>query len=222
MALDAAYPESYVTRITTFTVTNGTQAKIAVDKTPASGNKLGGCRILDMCASSSDSVSKNVIPYVGIESTVFADMGAPTITATTNSTITRTLGSFITDGYQVGDLIMCFGTTNAGNSGLVGIVTSVVSGTLTLNGTTGLPNAETPAAGFRVFRISTRPRIAVALGSGVTVGVKDVQMVAATVDSSIDRYGYWLGPNDVYILGMESAVSALPAYISIDTRIALY
>jgi hypothetical protein len=53
----------------------------------------------------------------------------------TTSTITRTSGSFITDGYLVGDRVLVQKASNALNSGVRAVITDVAALTLTVSGT---------------------------------------------------------------------------------------
>lgn len=234
MSLDVGLPGDYQQLPSTgFIAADTIVGKIVVDKLPSGGggnqglpanaNLLGGGRVLELIASSSDAANKDVLFYPGFEATLASAMGTIGITATTNSTITRTIGSFITDGWRSGDLAMGFGATNAGNNGTVPILTGVAAQTLTFNGTAALPTAEVPsAATFRLFRLGSPTRATIALGSGVNSGIPNVQLVGSPCDSSLDKTGIWLGANSVLIAAMQAAVSALPAWVSITPRVARY
>jgi hypothetical protein len=52
----------------------------------------------------------------------------------TASTITRTTGSFVTDGWQIGDVLIAAGLDTAGDNGKPVVILSVAATTLTLYG----------------------------------------------------------------------------------------
>jgi len=224
-----------------FITNNGTQAKILADVTPArvmpavSGETprpgepsvrqrvlTGGCRVLDLCAVSTDGTDRSVLIAEGVETTVYADMGTATTTATTNSTITRTSGSFITDGYKVGDCIMLFGAATDNNNGTYNIVTAVAAGSLTVSGTTGIPTAETQAAGFRILKMSRPIRFPVPANSGNTDTAPAKQLLGSSQWPRLDSTGISLGAKSVLVASMVAAISALPAQVSVRGQRALY
>lgn len=232
MALDTGFPGDYqMLPPVTFIAANGTAGKIAIDKQLAAGvntqglptnaNLLGGCRLLDLCASSTDGSGKDVIRYQGMETSLYANMGTVATTATGNATITRSTGSFVTDGYKIGDTIMVFGSV--ANDGILGTITTVAALTLTLNGVPAGWTANAEAAGFRIIRVGAGIRVTVAANSGVgATATSNVTLLNSGVDAAVDRSGLWVGANNIVILAMQAAVSALPAYITMTPVIARY
>lgn len=83
--------------------------------------------------------SKDRCAMVGSNTVTFAEVGA------TGDTITRSAGSFVTDGFQVGDYIRVTGSVSNNVSGKITAVTATV---LTLD-TTDLA-AEGPVSGVRI------------------------------------------------------------------------
>ena len=67
--------------------------------------------------------------------------GAGTLAFATTSTFTRTTGSFITDGFKVGDRVFFQNPEDAGNSGSF-VLTAVAATTLTVTGTPFTTNAD--------------------------------------------------------------------------------
>lgn len=212
----------------TFTAANTTVAKVLVDayaSAAAAGNAplfVGGCTVLDILATSSDATNRDVLLYAGQVATT---QGTATSTmTTTSSTIPRSTGSFITDGWLVGDIAMVFapfGTApNAGVDGIACIVTTVAALTLTVNGT---PLAAlTLAAGTRVVRVSPYLRATVTAGAGTNGTVANVNLLNNGSDNAVLRYERKLGPADLLIAAMQATVSALPAAVSLSTQIARY
>jgi hypothetical protein len=217
-------------RPTSFIAANGTTAKVLVEPLAAANAVapapayVGGSTVIDLTAASSDAASKDLLIYEGVVTTTqdATNTGAMT---TTTSTIPRTSGSFIVDGWKVGDTGMVFApegvAANAGVDGIPFIVTAVAALTLTLNGT---PIAAlTLAAASRVVRIGQSFRATIAANSGNTSGsVPSVNLIGNAQDGSILRTEHKLGPNDLLIAAMQAAVSALPATVSITGQLARY
>lgn len=218
----------------TFIAANGVLGKIVLDKLPVGGGgnqglslnplALGGGRLLDLTAVSSDAAAKSLLTYIGYETTVGSNMGTVTTTATTNATVTRTSGSFVTDGWAVGDLCMAFGSAASGNNGNLATVTTVAAGTLTFNGVPSGFTANSETAALRLFRVVPKPPIAVPVGAsaGVVATTNTTLLAALGIDNTLDRTGIWLGASEVVIVAPVSAVAALPAYISVFPRVARY
>lgn len=120
--VNANVPGSFNGLQTSFIAANGTLAKVFADVASASGNFTGGQRVFDVVVSSTDSAANALILWDATQMTLYANMGVAATTATSNATVTRTVGSFITDGWQVGDSAMCFGSAGASNNGNVAIV----------------------------------------------------------------------------------------------------
>jgi len=204
---------------TSFTVTNSTVAKVIVEQYAATGNFLGGCTLLDLMATSTDATARDVQLYKG---TVLS--GAGTAYTSTTSTITRPSGSFITDGWLVGDQAMVFapaGTApNAAVDGILLTVTGVAALTLTFNGT---PLAALSlASGTRICKVSPKFRATIAATSGTSASVSAVPLLNHANDASTVRGELKLGANNILIAQMPVAVSALPAAVSFDPVLALY
>lgn len=240
MAIDGSLPINWANSTVSFTVTNATQAKVLVGPNPPlvvatiSGEtalpyetsvrqriQQGGALVIDGLLTSTDGTARNLIIWTGNQTTLFANMGAPTITSTT--TINRTVGSFVTDGYAVGDNIMIFGdTVQAANNGVSAIVTTVTATTLVCNGTPF--TNETSAAGFYVARISQTTNKAVAASSGTNGTTAAVALIGGLLDPRTQNnpYGIELGASGLLIVGMAATISALPAQVSVSAHYGLY
>ena len=211
-----------------FIASNSTLAKVLVE--PQVGAAAvgvlpafyGGCTVIDLTASSTD-VSKDIILYQGDVFTTqdVTNTGAMT---TTTSTIPRTSGSFITDGWKVGDLVMTFAppslAPNAAMDGVLGTITTVAALTLTVNGTPFA--ALTLAAGTRIVRVAPYVRVNVPANSGTNGTAANVLLLGNSLDSSATPLERKLGPTDMLIGAMQAAVGALPAYVSVVGQLARY
>lgn len=233
--LDPNVPGDFETFTAGFTVTNGTKAKLLVPpqlarvgtaiagETALPGEAAvrqrvftGGVRIFDGTISSSDAASKDMRVWTGKLLTSGADMGATSIT--TQNKLGRTAGSFLTDGWQVGEAAMLFGDTTDANNGTPLVVTAVTASELTFNGTL-LTNGAPPAT-LQVYRIALRKVVQIPANSGNTNALRNVSLLA--FDNTIDVTGLTLGKRDALIVGMASAVAALPAQVCVTAHAGLY
>lgn len=211
-----------------FIAANGVAAKVLVE--PQVGSAAvgtlpafyGGSTVIDLTAVSTDIV-KDFFLYQGKILTT-QDAAATGAMTTTTSTIPRTVGSFITDGWQVGDLVMTFapvGTAaNAAMDGISGSVTAVSDLTLTVSGTPFA--ALTLAAGTRVARVAPLFRTTITAVAGMDGVVANVALLGNSKDSSSIRTERKLGPTDMLIGAMQAAVGALPAFVAISGQLARY
>ncbi|MBP2303333.1 hypothetical protein [Azospirillum picis] len=231
------------------TAGNGTAAKIVVDCLPAgvaaaiAGEvalpgenavrqriRQGGGRVIGGSVSSSDSVAKSLLIYIG-ERLTTQDLSNTGTMALTASTVTRQTGSFIADGWTVGNAFMLFGppaARNVGsatqaNTGLLTVITAVTATTLTVNGAPFTSDAALPA-GARLFRVSQRTRRAIAPSAGNADATPAVPLMGGTQDpatASLPDTGWELGQNSALIVALVAALSALPARLDIMAEVAL-
>ena len=213
-------------KIVSFIAASLTNAKVLADVSPASGNYLGGQRAYDIVATSTDSVDNALTVWEGVQATQQANMGTAAVTANTNATATRTTGSFITDGWNVGEVAMLFGALTAANNGVPLIVTAVAAGTLTFSGVPSGFTAETEtSSAFRLVRVARRAPIKVPANSGNATGtspsIPNVQIVGQGLDQTRDPLGIEIGANSLLIVAPYQAVSALPAVLQVSAHCAL-
>ena len=223
---NASLPGGYAdTKQTSFIASSGTLAHVLADVAVANGNYLGGQRVYDVVVTSTDTVANALLVWEGVQTSLYANMGTVTTTATTNATITRTTGSFLTDGWNVGDGVTMLGAVSAANNGLRGIVTAVTATTLTLNGVPTGMVAETEAAGFRLIKTTQRDPVIVPANAGNATSVSavntNVQVVGSGQDATRDPTGIELGLNSMLLVSLYQATSALPAQIQVTAKAAL-
>lgn len=225
--LHAAVPAAFGTGIATLIAADSTRAKVLVEPQAAAAAGatsplfLGGASVLDITAASTDSANKDVQLWLGsVATTVGASTGS---TTTTTSTIVRTSGDFIADGWEPGDLVMIFGARGAAAQavdGVLGIVSGVAALTLTVNGTPF--SALTLTTGARICRMAHLFRAPVALDSGTNGTVASAGLLNNALDGSAIRYERKLAENELLAVSAQAAVSALPAYISVNAPFARY
>ena len=213
----------------TFINATGTTAKIVVDQLPyvaataSTPLYYGGGTVIDMTASSTDTTARDVIVWEGeVTTTVGTATGAVT---TTTSTIPRAAGSFITDGWLVGDLVMAFAPTgtapNSGVDGILGIVTGVTALGLSLNGT---PIAALAlATGTRLCRMKQSFRASVPINAGNSSTAASVKLLGNSVyDSTAVQTENKLGPNSIIAASLPVAVTSGAFYVTVNAKVALY
>lgn len=210
-----------------FIAASATYAKVLSDVVAANtaAKLAGGARVYDITFSSTDATANAAYLWEGVQLSLYANMGTVSTTATSNATITRSSGSFITDGWLVGDQLMVLGSAGGTNNGNPGIITAVSAGTLTLNGVPSGWGANTEGSGFRVIRVTKRAPIQIAANAGnataTTTTVDNVQGISSTNDKTRDTLGIELGSNSLLLVSLYQATSALPATIQVTAKRAL-
>ena len=145
MASDPTFGTAPYAQCSTFT--NGMGTRPRAIWTPGSN----GSRVHFI--SQANSVSSNPTLYMAEEMTLQSNMGtgAHVDNGGSPDTLTRSSGSFITDGWMVGDRMWVSGSTTLANDYLVQI-TGVASGTLTF-ATATVNAAENLPAGAKIYRM---------------------------------------------------------------------
>lgn len=212
----------------TFLASDGTAAKVLISPLPpAAANAAtqqpmfqGGGVLLDVTATSTDTTDKAVTLWEG---DVLTPGGAGTTGAvtTTTNTIVRTFGSFVTDSWKPGAIVMMFAdddeAANA-NNGIQGIVTAVSTLNLTVNGTPF--SALTMPTDVRICRMSRLHDTAVPASAGSSG--PSVSLVNSALDGSTLLQERKLGLKTLLAASMAAAVSALPAYVSLRAQALRY
>lgn len=220
-------------------VTNGTAAKILVDCQLASiaaavpgevalpGEVLirqrvrqGGCRVIGGSIASTDGTARSVLIYVG-ECLTTQDAAATGVLALTTGSATRATGSYIADGWRIGDSLMLFGPPSANNVGsatqanvgALAQVTAVSALALTVAGTPFTADAAL-LSGARLFRVALRTRRGVAVNAGYADNTPPTPLMGGTQDpasANLPDTGWELGQPNALIVAVTVAVSAAPA-----------
>lgn len=242
-------PLEYRHFVTSLTIANGTAAKILVDCQPPSvvaavpgevalpgeatlrqRTKQGGERIFGGSISSTDGTARDVLFYIG-ECLTTQDAAATGVLALTTSSATRAAGSFVADGWRIGDSLMLFGPPTANNIGsatqsnvgLLAQVTAVSALALTVAGTPFAADAALPS-GARLFRVGLRTRRAVAANAGSLAATPPVALLGGTQDpatAALPDAGWELGWPNALIVAAVTAVSAAPARLDFMAEGAL-
>lgn len=217
-----------------FTATNGTVAKILVDQIPAAlaSSTLppyyGGGTLIDLTATSTDGSAKDVILYVGRVLTTQDATATGSLTTSAQNVLTRGSGSWITDGWQVGDACMIFAPSTlaqvvAGIDGIALIVTGVTATQLTFNGTPLAAGSNVLSAGTRICAMVDKARVTVPANSGNSSTIPNALLLGnPTYDNSKVTSELKFGPDNIIAAAMQAAVSALPAQVKLLPSVGLY
>lgn len=191
----------------------------------------GGVRVTRLAAISTDTAAASVLPYIGRMLTTQGGAATGAITLTT-TTIVRTLGSFVVDGWRRGDAGMLFGPAldpdtasatqaNVGKLFLVGAVSAL---TLTVGAATFTADAVGLSAGARLIRMSQQPRRLVAANAGSADAAPGVSLMGGTPDPStaaLPDTGWEIGPGNVLAVAVVAALSTATARIDITAEVGV-
>lgn len=135
------------------------------------------------------------------------DLGGTAAVAGLNA-ITRSSGSFITDGWQVDDLAILIGSTTLANA-IAARVTAVASGQLTFIASSFATN-ETLPAGAQLYRAGSIAVSTIAANAGNAAGTSALDVLSdgkPFVDASPNR-NLILGPGGAVFMALASSLSA--------------
>lgn len=223
----AAVPAATKFFMATWIAAEGTKAKMLTEPYAAAVASAtepayyGGCAVIDLTAAATGA-APDVILWVGeVRTTQGTDTG---VMATGTNSIARTTGSFISDGWKVGKLVMIFAPVgvaeNASVDGILGVITGVTATSINVNGT---PFAATSlTAGTRIVEVCQLFRSAVVTSSGDSSSVSNEQILGDAMDTGLVRLQKSLGPTQVLIASLSAAVGALPLYLSLSGQVARY
>jgi hypothetical protein len=237
--IDAQLPGRWKEYVQSIVNANGTRGKILVDVAPplidpaVAGETAipgetgvrqriftGGQRVIDGSISSGDGTARSARIWIARQTSLYANMGAPQIPTTT--TITRTVGSFITDGYQIGDMIAMFGAATDTNNGLIQSLTAVAAATLTTNTTMTIETS--PPSTLRIFRIALRTQRAVPASAGFLDATPPVVLLGGTQDpasAAQPDIGWSLSADGAIMVAVVAAVTS-GAQMQFHAMSALY
>jgi len=216
-----------------FVNATGTAGKIVVQPQPAASPGstspafYGGCTVIDLIAASTDSADKDFLIYNGKILTTQDTTNTGNLTVSGQNTLSRAAGSFISDGWTVGDDVMIFtaqGTAQVttGIDGVLCTITAVTAGALTFSGTPLASGTNVLTAASRVFRVTQLMKRKVPLNSGNTNAIANISILFdATTDGTRVTTERKLGANDALIAAAASAVTAATK-IQLTAQIARY
>ena len=178
-----------------------------------------GSRVHGISLAATDSGANTAVLYYAKRMTLESEMtvGAFVDNGGSPDTITRTAGSFVTDGWLVGDRLLVSGPTTLANSFFV---TVTVVAALTLSFVTAtVDTAENFPTGAVMWRLSQLHLTTLAANAGNAASTDALDMLITDwpiADITPDRY-IILGANDSLAMSVGTAVGASPDRIDIST-----
>ncbi len=177
-----------------------------------------GSRVHAISAANTDAGASDVTVYTGRPMTLESAMGTGAFVDNGGSsdTITRSSGSFVTDGWLVGDRMFVYGPTTLLN-GVFFTLTAVSAGTLTF-ATAKVDTAENFPTGAIIYRLAQLHLTTLAANAGNLAATDALDLLGTdypAVDATPDRY-ITLGPLDIIACSVGSAVGADPDRVDIS------
>lgn len=176
-----------------------------------------GARVHGISVASTDDGANTAILYYAKRMTLQSAMGTGAFVDNGGSpdTITRTSGSFVTDGFLVGDRILVSGPTTLANSFFV-TLTTVAALTLSF-ATATTDTAENFPTGAIIYKLSQLHLTTLAANAGNAAATDALDMLITDwpiADITPDRY-ITLGANDSLAMSLGTAVGASPDRVDV-------
>ena len=176
-----------------------------------------GSRVHGVAVAATDSGANTMVLYHGERMTLQSGMGTGAFVdgGGSSDTITRTSGSFVTDGWLVGDRLWVHGPTTLAN-GFFTTLTGVAALTLTF-ATAVTDTAENFPTGAIIYRLAQLHLTTLAANAGNAAATNALDMLVTDwpiADATPDRY-LTLGANDALVLSVGTAVGASPDRVDV-------
>lgn len=176
-----------------------------------------GSRIHAISVANTDAGANTIIPYYAKRMTLQSAMGVGAFVdgGGGSDTITRTLGSFVTDGWLMGDRLLVASPTTLANSFFV-TLTAVAALTLTF-ATATVDTAENFPSGAIIYELCQLHLTTLAINAGNAAATDALDLLGAdmpAVDASPDRY-LTIEANDGLAFSVGTAVGAAPDRVDI-------
>ena len=207
MATAPIFVGTWNVQATTFIAAHGTALALPIFTAGSLGSRVHGIGY-----TATDAGASTAILYYGTRMTLQSAMGTGAFLNNGGSpdTITRTSGSFVTDGFLVGDRILVSGPTTLANSFFV---TLTVVAALTLTFVTATTDtAEDFPTGAIIYRLAQMHLTTLAAQAGNAASTDSLDMLITDypiADVTPDRY-IILGANDILALSLGTAIGAAP------------
>ncbi len=205
---------SWKVQNTVFIASHSTTAALPIFVAGSSGSRVHAISL-----ASTDSGANTAILYYAEKMTAQSDMGTGAFLDNSGDpdSITRTSGSFVTDGWKIGDRFVVVDPTTLANS-FFATLTVVAALTLTF-ATANTNTAENFPTGAIIYRLSQLHLTTVAANAGNAASTDALDMLITDfpiADVTPDRY-IILGPDDALAMSVGTAVGASPDRVDIST-----
>ena len=212
MAASPIFVGTWRTEPTVLIAAHGTALAMPIWTAGSSGSRIHGISV-----AATDSGANTALLYYAKRMTLQSAMGTGAFLNNGGSpdTITRTSGSFVTDGWLVGDRLLVTGPTTLANSFFV-TITVVVALTLTFV-TATTDTAENLPTGAIIYKLSQLHLTTLAANAGNAASTDALDMLITDfpiADVTPDRY-LILEANDGLAMSVGTAVGASPDRVDI-------
>ena len=212
MAASPIFVGTWRVENTTLIAAHGTGLALVGWTAGSSGSRVHGISVTNI-----DAGGNTMLMYYAKRMTLQSAMtvGAFVDGGGGSDTITRTGGSFVTDGWLIGDRLLVSSPTTLANSFLV-VITAVVALTLTF-ATATVDTAENFPTGAIIWKLSQLHLTTLAANAGNAASTDALDMLITDwpiADVSPDRY-IILEANDGLAFNVGTAVGASPDRVDI-------
>lgn len=213
MATSPIYVGFWRTEATAFIAAHGTALALPIWTAGSSGSRVHGIAV-----TNTDAGANTALLYYAKRMTLQSAMtvGAFVDNGGSPDTITRTSGSFVTDGWLVGDRLLVSGSTTLANSFFV-TLTVVAALTLTFV-TATVDTAENFPTGAIMWKLSQLHLTTLAINAGNAASTDALDMLIndwPIADASPDRY-ITIEADDALAMSLGTAPGASPDRVDIS------
>ncbi len=214
MAASPIFIGSYRTTPTVFIASHSTTLALPIWIAGSSGSRVHGIAV-----AATDSGANTALLYYAKRMTLESAMGTGAFVDNGGSpdTLTRTSGSFVTDGWKIGDRMLVADPTTLANSFFV-TLTVVAILTLTFV-TASVDTAEDLPSGAIIYRLSQLHLTTLAANAGNAAATDALDMLKTDwpiADTTPDRY-ITIGADDALAMSFGTAVGAAPDRVDVTT-----
>ena len=213
MATSPIFVGSWRVENTTLVAAHGTTLALPIWVASNSGSRVHGISV-----ANTDASGNTAILYYAKRMTLASAMGTGTFVdgGGGSDTITRTSGSFVTDGWLAGDRLLVAGASTLANSFFV-TVTGVAALTLTF-ATATVGAAESLPSTAVIYKLSQLHLTTLAANAGNAASTSTLDLLITDwpiADVTPDRYILIEG-NDALAVSVGTAVGASPDRVDIS------
>ena len=217
MATRPIYVGTWNVQASVFIAAHGTTVALPIFTAGSLGSRVHGISL-----TSTDAGANTALLFQGTQMTLQSAMGTGAFVdgGGSDDTITRTSGSFVTDGWLLGDRLLVVGPRTAPLTTLLNqfFVTITTLAATTLSFATATTNtAEDFPSGAIMYRLSQLHLTTVAANAGNAASTDSLDMLITDypiADVTPDRY-IILGANDILAMSLGTAVGADPDRVDV-------
>ena len=212
MTASPIFVGSWRNECTAFIAAHGTNLALPCWVAPATPSRIHAISV-----ANTDGGANTILLYHAKQMTLQSNMtvGAFVDGGGGSDSITRTAGSFITDGWKIGDRILVADPTTLANA-FFATLTAVVALTLTF-ATSTVDTAENLPSGAIIYRLCQLHLTTLAVNAGNAAATDALDLLTAdfpAVDVTPDRY-LTIEAGDALVVSLGTAVGASPDRVDV-------